>query len=137
MLIHLWRIFPSLILPYLNTTYAWLKFIPSFPIYIKTLKYYFCTAIKVKETFYSIQLVMLFLSSNLLPEDFEIKKYRTIILPAVYDVSHINRRKLHNGKLHHLYSLTNIIRIINSSRVRWVGHEAYMEEKSLQFFRKI
>jgi hypothetical protein len=21
--------------------------------------------------------------------------------------------------------------------VRWVGHEAYMEEKSLQFFRKI
>jgi hypothetical protein len=34
------------------------------------------------------------------------------------------RRKLHN-----LYSLPNIIRMIISRRMRWTGHAAYMGEK--------
>jgi hypothetical protein len=38
-------------------------------------------------------------------------------------------RKLHNKELHDLYSSPNIIRIIKSSRIRWVGHVARMEEK--------
>ncbi len=37
-------------------------------------------------------------------------------------------RKLHNEELNDLYSSTNIVRVIKSRRVRWVGHVACMEE---------
>jgi hypothetical protein len=37
-----------------------------------------------------------------------------------------NWRKLHNEGLHTLYSSPNIIRIMHSTRMRWVGHVAYM-----------
>jgi hypothetical protein len=35
---------------------------------------------------------------------------------------------LHNDELHSLYSSTNIVRVIKSRRMRWVGHVARMEE---------
>jgi hypothetical protein len=35
-------------------------------------------------------------------------------------------RKLHNEKLHDLYSSPSIIRIIKSRRMRWAGHVARM-----------
>jgi hypothetical protein len=35
-------------------------------------------------------------------------------------------RKLHNEELNDLYSSCNIIRVINSKRIRWVGHVAPM-----------
>jgi hypothetical protein len=35
-------------------------------------------------------------------------------------------RKLHNEKLHNLYSSQNMIRIINSRRIRWAGFVARM-----------
>jgi hypothetical protein len=35
-------------------------------------------------------------------------------------------RKLHNDKLHSLYSSPNIVRVIKSRRMRWVGHVARM-----------
>jgi hypothetical protein len=35
-------------------------------------------------------------------------------------------RKLHTGKLHNLYSSPNIIIMIKSRRVRWIGHVARM-----------
>jgi hypothetical protein len=35
---------------------------------------------------------------------------------------------LHNDKLHDLYSSTNIVRVINSRRMRWAGHGARMGE---------
>jgi hypothetical protein len=38
-------------------------------------------------------------------------------------------RKLHNEELHNLYSSQNIIKIIKSRRMRWVGHVARMGEK--------
>jgi hypothetical protein len=34
------------------------------------------------------------------------------------------RRKLHNEELHNLYSLSNIIRMIKSRRVRWIRNVA-------------
>jgi hypothetical protein len=37
-------------------------------------------------------------------------------------------RKLHNHELHSLYSSPNIVRVIKSRRVRWVGHVACMGE---------
>jgi hypothetical protein len=36
-------------------------------------------------------------------------------------------RKLHNDELHSLYS-PNIVRVIKTRRMRWVGHVACMEE---------
>jgi hypothetical protein len=38
-------------------------------------------------------------------------------------------RKLHNEELHTLYSSSNIIRMINSRRMRWAGHVVRMGEK--------
>jgi hypothetical protein len=35
---------------------------------------------------------------------------------------------LHNDELHSLYSSPNIVRVIKSRRMRWVGHVARMEE---------
>jgi hypothetical protein len=37
-----------------------------------------------------------------------------------------SRKKLHNEELHNLYSSPSIIRMINSRRMRWVGHVARM-----------
>jgi hypothetical protein len=38
-------------------------------------------------------------------------------------------RKLHNDELHNLYSLPNIVRVIKSRGMRWVGHVARMGEE--------
>jgi hypothetical protein len=38
------------------------------------------------------------------------------------------RRKLHNGELHNLYSSPDIIRQLKSRRMRWVGHVARIGE---------
>jgi hypothetical protein len=40
-------------------------------------------------------------------------------------------RKLHNDELHGLYSSPNIIRVIKSRRMRWVGHVARMGEEEV------
>jgi hypothetical protein len=39
-------------------------------------------------------------------------------------------RRLHNEELNNLYSSPNIIRVIKSRRMRWVGHVARMGEGS-------
>jgi hypothetical protein len=36
-------------------------------------------------------------------------------------------RKLHNEEVHYLYSSQNIITMIKSSRMRWLGHIVRME----------
>jgi len=38
-------------------------------------------------------------------------------------------RKLHNEELNDLYCSTNIVRVIEWRRMRWVGHVAYMGER--------
>ena len=38
-------------------------------------------------------------------------------------------RRLHNEELNDLYSSPNIVRVIKSRRMRWVGHVACMGEK--------
>jgi hypothetical protein len=42
-------------------------------------------------------------------------------------------RKLHNEELHDLYSSRNIVRVINSRRMRWAGHVARMGEKRVMY----
>jgi hypothetical protein len=53
---------------------------------------------------------------------------RRIFGPKGYEVIG-GWRKLHNEEFHNLYCLPSIIRIINSRRMRWVGHVARMGEK--------
>ena len=38
-------------------------------------------------------------------------------------------RKLRNEELSDLYSLLNIVRVVKSRRMRWVGHVAHMGER--------
>ena len=38
-------------------------------------------------------------------------------------------RRLHNDELHALYSSQNIIRVIQSSRLRWAGYVAHMANR--------
>jgi len=37
-------------------------------------------------------------------------------------------RKLHNEEFRDIYSLPNIVRVVKSRRMRWVGHVARMGE---------
>jgi hypothetical protein len=39
-----------------------------------------------------------------------------------------SRRNFHNDELHNLYSSPNIVSVINSRRITWVGHVAHMRE---------
>jgi len=43
-------------------------------------------------------------------------------------------RKLHNEKLHDLYSSHNTVRVIKRRRMRWVGHVARKGERRIKGF---
>jgi hypothetical protein len=51
---------------------------------------------------------------------------RRIFGPRRYKVTG-KSRKLHNEELNDLYFSPNIVRVIKSRRMRWVGHVARME----------
>jgi hypothetical protein len=42
-------------------------------------------------------------------------------------------RRLHNEELHSLYRSLNIVRVINSTRLRWIDHVARMKEGRCAF----
>jgi hypothetical protein len=50
-------------------------------------------------------------------------QFRRIFGPKRYEVTG-GWRRLHNEKLHNLYSSPSIIRMIKSRRMRWAGHAA-------------
>jgi hypothetical protein len=58
---------------------------------------------------------------------FENRVLRRIFGPKRDEVTG-ERRKLHRGQLHNLYSSPDIIRQIKSGRMRWAGHVARMGE---------
>jgi hypothetical protein len=43
-----------------------------------------------------------------------------------------HRRKLYNEELHNLYSSLNIVRVIKSRSVRWVGHVVQMVQQEMR-----
>jgi hypothetical protein len=98
--------------------------------------------------YYSVQNL---LSSCLISKNLKIKISRTVILPVLYGCEtwslilgeehrlrgFENRvlrifgpereedgscRKVHNSELHNLYSFSNIVKVIKSKKMRWVGH---------------
>jgi hypothetical protein len=95
-------------------------------------------------------LVQNLLSTHLISKNLKIKIYKTVILPVVLygcetwsltlreecrlrifgpkreeDRSWI---KLHNDEIHSLYSSLNIVKVIKSRRMRWVGHMIHTGE---------
>jgi hypothetical protein len=54
---------------------------------------------------------------------FENRVLRKIFVPTREDRSW---RNLHNDELHSLYSSPNIVRVIKSRRMRWVGHVTHL-----------
>jgi hypothetical protein len=58
---------------------------------------------------------------------FEKRVLRGIVGPKTDEVAG-GWRRLHNGDLHTLYTLPNIIRVIISMKMRWVRHVACMGE---------
>jgi hypothetical protein len=58
---------------------------------------------------------------------FENMVLRRIFVPKRDEVTG-EWRKLHNKELNDLYSLSNIVWVIKSRRLRWSGHVAHMEE---------
>jgi hypothetical protein len=58
---------------------------------------------------------------------FENRVLRGIFGPKRHEVTG-ERRKLHSGELHNLYSSPDFIRQIKSRRMRWKGHVARMGE---------
>ena len=59
---------------------------------------------------------------------FENKVLRRMFGPRRDEVTE-DWRRLHNEELNDLYSSPNIVRVINSRRMRWVGHVARMGEE--------
>jgi len=104
--------------------------------------------------YYSVQNL---LSSSLLSKNLKIKIYRTVILHGCETWSLTLReerrlrvlenrvmrrmfglkrnkvtgewRKLHNEELNDIYCSPNIVRVIKSRRMKWVGHVARMGER--------
>jgi hypothetical protein len=61
---------------------------------------------------------------------FENRVLRGIFFPKRDEVTG-GWRKLHNEELHNMYSSPNIIRMIKSRRIRWVGHITRMGRRGI------
>jgi hypothetical protein len=61
---------------------------------------------------------------------FENRVLRRIFGPKRVEVTG-DWRKLHNEELHNLYSSRNVIRMIKSRRMRWVGYVARMGRRGM------
>jgi hypothetical protein len=59
---------------------------------------------------------------------FENRELRRIFGPKRYEVTG-EWRRLHNKELNEMYSSPNIIQVIKSRRMRWVGHVACMGDR--------
>jgi hypothetical protein len=59
---------------------------------------------------------------------FENRVLRRIFGPRRVEVTW-EWRKLHDDELNGLYSSPNVVRVIKSRRIRWVGHVARMDER--------
>lgn len=57
--------------------------------------------------------------------------YAFFFLPKRGEVTR-ERRTVHNEELQDLYSSPNIIRVIKTRSMRWVGHVTRMEERYIQ-----
>jgi hypothetical protein len=71
--------------------------------------------------------------SPILREERRLRVFDNRVLRGVFGPKRVEAtgewRKLHNEELNDLYSLPNIVRVVKSRRMRWVGHVARMGEE--------
>jgi hypothetical protein len=70
-----------------------------------------------------------------LREEYRLKVFENRVLRRIFGLKRDEEiggwRKLHNEELHNLYSLPNIIRMINPKRIRLEGHVTRIEKRGL------
>jgi hypothetical protein len=66
----------------------------------------------------------------MLREEHRLRMFENRVLRRIFGLKRDEvmgeRRKLHGGELHNLYSSPDIIMQIKRRRMRWAGHVAYM-----------
>ena len=71
-----------------------------------------------------------------LREEFRLRVFKNRILRRIFGLKqseNVEWRRLDNGELHNLYRLPNIVKVIKSRRLRWLGHVARREEDRSAF----
>jgi hypothetical protein len=64
----------------------------------------------------------------ILGEEHRLKAFENRALRKIFGMKRVEN--LNNEELHNLYSSLNIIRLIKSRGMRWVGHVANMEQRN-------
>jgi hypothetical protein len=85
---------------------------------------------KIK-TYKTVILPVVLYGCETLREEHRLRVFENRVLRKIFEPKREEDRswrKLHNDELHNLYSSPNIVRVINSTRMRWAGHVARMGE---------
>ena len=93
----------------------------------KKLKINICRTIILPVVLYGCETWSLTLREEHRLRVFENRVLRRVFGPKKDEVTE-ECRKLHNEELSDLYALPNIVRVVNSRRMRWAGHVAQMGE---------
>jgi hypothetical protein len=110
-----------------NTCYRSVQNLLSSRLLSRNLKIKICKTITLAFVLYGRETWSLTLREEHRLRVFENRMLRRIFGPKREEVTG-ERRKLHNGELHNMYSSPGIIRQIKSRRMRWAGHVARMGE---------
>jgi len=95
--------------------------------YPKTLKIKIYRTIILPVVLYGCETWLLTLREERRLRVFENRVLRRVFGPKRDEVTG-ERKKLHNEELNDLYPLPNIVRVVKSRRMRWVGHVVRMGE---------
>jgi hypothetical protein len=113
-----------------NSCYHSVQNLVSSSLLSKNLKIKIYRALILPVVLYGCETWSLTLRENRTTRMFENRSLRRVFGPRRDEVTG-EWRKLHNEELNNLYSVPNIVRVVNSRRIKWAGHVARMEVERL------